>query len=252
MKKILSILLILFLFFYLYAEDLKDKDREIIKQLLTPELPVYKYLGNKISDKKFDELYQYFKNYLYAYKGTVYDLRFGLSDSTKNPNSLKDLPSIPQIGDIGITSGKILQVLNDAILLTNKQGNILKIKEIDTRNLVDEQPVTFCGIRTGSYEYIAVTGASKKIAKITALNLSDGEFNEYLNKGNKLYIFKKSPSEYETCSRCLGNGEINYKVKINEGTLMQRYILKTKNCPKCNGKKQILKTAEKWIKVGIE
>lgn len=251
MKKILSILLILFLIFYLYAEDIKD--REIIKKILTPELPVYKYLGNKISDKKFDKLYQYFKNYLYGYKGTVYDLRFGLSDSTKNPNSLKDLPSIPQIGDIGITSGKILQVLNDdAILLTNKQWDILKIKEIDTRNLVDGQPVTFCGIRTGSYEYIAVTGASKKIAEITALNLSDDEFREYLNNGNKLYIFKKSHSEYETCSRCLGNGRINYKVKINEGTLMQRYILKTKNCPKCNGKKQILKTAEKWIKVEIE
>jgi hypothetical protein len=179
----------------------------------------YIYKGKKVSPSRFDKMFEYFQDYLYVYNNTVIDSR---TENEFAPNEKARLGKIPKIGDHGYIDGKVMQILNDGILLT-KQYQTYKVKDVDTSNIVDNQEVVFYGVRTGIFNYNTVLGAGKRIPEITPISkINKEQFKKYLKTAENLFLYKQKtttikgrPAKKEKCTTCKGKGKVANTQKNN-------------------------------------
>ena len=253
MKKIF-IGLILTLCSFVYSQE----DQETFNQ--------YHYKGKLISEKKFNTLFEYFKEYLYSHDNEVLDLRQGIIkrsplEEKESPNKLKELDLKPSIGRFGAFSSKILQVLNKrsalldakkttyyrryALRSTNgsfEKGTtyndlketkktkyqIIYLKNYNTENKYDGNWASGVGYGTGTYSYSNTQGAKTTVPEITPIYpISKEQFATYINnEKNPLFHYKK-------------HEKITQKAVKGKRSLI--------HCEKCNDKGKIRKSNYKQV-----
>lgn len=213
----------------------------------------YRYFDKKISEEKFADFYHYFKNYLFVDNdGKVYDIRRNIDYCNQYAKDDKEAPVLeifanPNIGDYGIVSGEIMQVIGSQKIILNIHPRLHSwvAVNVSTNGMYDEQHFTAVGIVKRTYSYITVMGARKTLPEIDLFDtLTISIFKKYIENNPLVYYRKKIeiiPAEKQICSRCNGKKKIqnpNYNRKSIES---KKYI----ECPNCQGSGMEIKRKEK-------
>ncbi len=223
-----------------------------------PAEPVYSYGGKKISGQTFKKLFNLFKNKLFVIDGGQ------IANLIEPDGKTKKISMFKKETGGGEITGKVVKVINKHTFILNAKEIELITKYSRTRNdrktgkkgtpytynIYHHYTVAISGLDTSEVfqndNFTAKVMSSgvyieqRKSRAYTADNsrryrqfdvarpISEPEFKKYLDKGNKLYVYRNKFAGYTPCEKCRGEGDIP-NPKYKRGRLSPKTI----DCPDC-------------------
>lgn len=176
----------------------------------------YSYSGASINEKKFNQLFNKFKNLLYTDGKNVYDLRIGnkVKLDTADANAVRKFTS----RDDGRADGIIYKIENKNSFLLKIGSMVVYVTgNVDTTNLSEITKYTALLGHLGTHRYKKENGKEFDLRKCTVLKPVTKElFKEYI-KDKRLFTYKKVvsqvPARKKLCMICKGDGLYGHKKK---------------------------------------
>ena len=189
------------------------------------------YYNNEIIYKKrFNKLYNQFKDMFFSDGKKVYDLRTGCSN-----RFVTDANALLRLGrhNKGSIKGKIYKIINkDTFILKIGKSLVCVSGNVDTSEM--EKNTEFDGFlaSSGKYKYSVKKGKKKILRKFSRLTpVSKDIFKKFIRR-KKLYTYKKIektvPAQTLLCPKCTGKG--SYLRQLDKG------VAGFRKCDVCNGK----------------
>lgn len=191
------------------------------------------YNKELIYEKKFNKLYDQFKEYFYTDGKKIYDLREGCSNRfIKDANALSRCRG----NNNGLIKGEVSKILDkQSFLLKVGKSEICVSGNSDTSEM--EEKAEFEGLISpaGKYEKKTAKGKKKSFRKYVQLTpVTKTQFKKYIKK-KKLYTYKKIektvPAKTVLCPDCKGKGSVMQKVGKGKAGF--------RKCKVCKGKGNI-------------